>query len=37
VAVLDPANEEFSTRLEEARSQALERATALNVARKGLP
>ncbi|MDX6592710.1 MAG: hypothetical protein QOJ13_1906 [Gaiellales bacterium] len=37
VAVLDPADEEFSTRLEEARSQALERATALNVARKGLP
>ncbi|MDX6534764.1 MAG: hypothetical protein QOF68_2508 [Gaiellales bacterium] len=37
VAVLDPADEEFSTRLEEARSEALERATALNVARKGLP
>jgi hypothetical protein len=36
VAVLDPADEEFSTRLEEARSQALERAVALNVARKGL-
>jgi hypothetical protein len=37
IAVLDPADEEFSTRLEEARSEALERATALNVARRGLP
>jgi len=36
IAVLDPADDEFSTKLEEARAEALERATALNVARKGL-
>jgi hypothetical protein len=36
IARLDPADDEFSTRLEEARHQALERAVALNVARRGL-
>jgi len=33
---LDPADEEFSTKLEDARSAALERAVALNVARRDL-
>jgi hypothetical protein len=33
---LDPADEEFSTKLEDARYAAMERAVALNVARRGL-
>ena len=33
---LDPTDEEFSTKLEDARAAALERAVALNVARRGL-
>jgi hypothetical protein len=33
---LDPADEQFSTKLEDARHAALERAVALNVARRGL-
>ena len=33
---LDPADEDFSTKLEDARSAALERAVALNVARRDL-
>jgi hypothetical protein len=37
VALLDPADEDFTTKLEEARAAALERAVALNVARQGLP
>ena len=36
VARLNPADEEFSTKIEEARSAAMERAAALNVARRGL-
>jgi hypothetical protein len=36
VAKLDPADDEFSTKIEEARSAAQERAIALNVARRGL-
>jgi hypothetical protein len=36
IARLDPASEDFSTQLEEARHAALERAVALNVARQGL-
>jgi hypothetical protein len=36
IAKLDPADEEFSTKLEEARYAAMERAVALNVARRGL-
>ena len=34
VARLDPAADDFSTRIEEARSAAVERAIALNVARR---
>jgi DNA-binding transcriptional regulator YdaS (Cro superfamily) len=33
---LDPADDEFSTKLEDARAAALERAVALNVARRDL-
>jgi hypothetical protein len=36
VALLDPADEEFSTRLEEARAAAMERAIALNSVRESL-
>jgi hypothetical protein len=36
VARLDLAADDFSTRIEEARSAAIERATALNVARRGI-
>jgi hypothetical protein len=36
VARLDPADDEFSTKIEEARSAALERAVALNMARRDL-
>jgi hypothetical protein len=36
VAKLDPADDEFSTKIEEARSAAMERAVALNVARRGI-
>jgi hypothetical protein len=36
IARLDPADEEFSTKLEDARHAAIERAVALNVARRGL-
>jgi hypothetical protein len=36
VARLDPAADDFSTRIEEARSAALERAIALNMARRGI-
>ena len=36
IARLDPAAEDFSTQLEEARYAAMERAVALNVAREGL-
>jgi hypothetical protein len=36
VARLDPADDDFSTKIEEARSAALERAVALNMARRGL-
>jgi hypothetical protein len=36
IARLDPADEDFSTKLEDARHAALERAVALNVARRGL-
>ena len=36
IARLDPAAEDFSTLLEEARYAAMERAVALNVAREGL-
>jgi hypothetical protein len=36
IARLDPAAEDFSTQLEEARYAAMERAVALNVARQGL-
>jgi hypothetical protein len=37
IALLDPADEEFSMKLEDARAAALERAIALNSARQGLP
>jgi hypothetical protein len=37
IALLDPADEEFSMKLEDARAAALERAVALNSAREGLP
>jgi len=37
IALLDPADEEFSMKLEDARAAALERAIALNSAREGLP
>jgi hypothetical protein len=37
VALLDPADDEFSTRLEEARAAAMERAIALNSVRDSLP
>ncbi len=37
IALLDPADEEFSMKLEDARAAALERAIALNSARAGLP
>jgi len=36
VARLDPSADDFSTRIEEARSAALERAIALNMARRGI-
>ena len=36
IARLDPASDDFSTQLEEARYAAMERAVALNVARRGL-
>jgi hypothetical protein len=36
VALLDPADEEFSTKLEEARAAAMERAVALNSVRESL-
>ena len=36
IARLDPASDDFSTQLEEARYAAMERAVALNVARQGL-
>jgi hypothetical protein len=36
IARLDPAADDFSTQLEEARYAAMERAVALNVARRGL-
>jgi hypothetical protein len=36
VALLDPADDEFSTRLEEARAAAMERAIALNSVRDSL-
>jgi hypothetical protein len=36
IARLDPAAEDFSTQLEDARYAAMERAVALNVARQGL-
>jgi len=36
IARLDPAADDFSTRIEEARSAAVERAIALNVARRGI-
>jgi hypothetical protein len=36
IARLDPAADDFSTQLEEARYAAMERAVALNVARQGL-
>ncbi len=36
IARLDPADDQFSTKIEEARSAALERAVALNVAQRGL-
>ena len=36
IARLDPAADDFSTQIEEARSAAMERAAALNVARQGL-
>jgi hypothetical protein len=36
VARLDPAADDFSTKIEEARSAALERAIALNMARRGM-
>jgi len=36
IARLDPAAEDFSTQLEDARYAAMERAVALNVAREGL-
>lgn len=36
IARLDPASDDFSTQLEEARHAAIERAVALNVARQGL-
>jgi hypothetical protein len=37
IALLDPASAEFSMQLEEARATAIERATALNAAHRGLP
>jgi hypothetical protein len=37
IALLDPADEDFSMKLEDARAAALERAIALNSAREGLP
>ena len=37
IALLDPADEEFSMKLEDARAAALERTIALNSAREGLP
>jgi hypothetical protein len=36
IARLDPAADDFSTQLEDARYAAMERAVALNVAREGL-
>jgi LPXTG-motif cell wall-anchored protein len=36
IARLDPASDDFSTQLEEARYAAMERAVALNMARQGL-
>ena len=36
VALLDPADEEFSMKLEEARAQALERVVALNTVHRSL-
>jgi hypothetical protein len=36
IALLDPADDEFSMKLEDARAAALERAVALNSAREGL-
>lgn len=37
IALLDPADDDFSMKLEDARAAALERAVALNSAREGLP
>lgn len=37
IALLDPADDDFSMKLEDARAAALERAIALNLAREGLP
>jgi len=36
IALLDPADDDFSMKLEDARAAALERAVALNSAREGL-
>ncbi len=37
IALLDPADDEFTMKLEEARATALDRASALNTAHQGLP
>ena len=37
IALLDPADDEFTMKLEEARATAIDRASALNTAHQGLP